>query len=72
VRPTWRARALLLRAGADPNATCSGWNGSGATTLEVLASSCDPADAGVQAELVDALCGAGAKVNGIDGDGAPL
>ena len=69
------ARALL-RAGADPNATCGDWaggcNGSGATTLELLVSSCHPADAGVQADLVEVLCRAGAKVDGIDDDGAPL
>jgi Ankyrin repeat len=67
---------VLLRAGADPNATCGDWaggcNGSGATTLELLVSSAHPADAGVQAELVEVLCGAGAKVDGIDDDGAPL
>jgi hypothetical protein len=44
----------------------------GATTLELLVSSCHPADAGVQAELVEVLCDAGAKVDGIDDDGAPL
>jgi ankyrin repeat protein len=69
------ARALLRR-GADPNATCGDWaggcNGSGATTLELLVSSCHPANAGVQADLVEVLCDAGAKADGIDDDGAPL
>jgi hypothetical protein len=69
------ARALL-RAGADPDATCGDWaggcNGSGATTLELLVSSCHPADAGVQADLVEVLCRADARVDGIDDVGAPL
>jgi len=64
------ARALL-QAGADPDATCDCYGG-GATTLALLVSSVHPARAGVQVALVDALIDAGAAVNGIDDDGAPL
>ncbi len=64
------ARALLA-AGADPDATCSSY-GDSDTALTLLCSSVHPHIAGVQAELVTALCEAGARVDGIAGDGAPL
>jgi hypothetical protein len=38
----------------------------------LLLSSAPPAQAGVQADVVEALCRAGAKVDGPDDDGAPL
>jgi hypothetical protein len=65
------ARALLA-AGADPDAVADFYGGTCPTTLELLVSSCFPADAGVQAELVEVLCRGGARPNGIADDGAPL
>jgi hypothetical protein len=64
------ARALLA-AGAEPDATCEPY-GHPDTALTLLVSSCHPAEAGVQAELVDVLVRGGARVDGIDDDGAPL
>jgi ankyrin repeat protein len=64
---------LLIDRGADPDATCDSYGGgNGATTLCLLVSSAWPAAAGVQAALVEELCGRGARVNGIDDDGLPL
>ncbi|TDP96455.1 hypothetical protein EV186_104443 [Labedaea rhizosphaerae] len=64
---------LLLERGADSDATCESYGaGSGTTALCLLVSSVHPAVAGVQAALVEALCDAGARVDGIDDDGLPL
>src|SRR6266567_4009941 len=64
---------ILLRHGADPNATCDAYGGgSGMTPLTLLVSSCHPADAGVQADLVEEFCRGGANPNGLDEDGLPL
>jgi ankyrin repeat protein len=64
------ARALL-DAGADPNAGSRSY-GPEDMPLELLVSSCHPGEAGVQADLVEILCRAGAKVEGLRGDGSPL
>lgn len=64
------ARALLA-AGADPDATCESYRGDD-TALTLVCSSVHPHAAGVQADLVTALCDGGARVDGIAGDGAPL
>jgi ankyrin repeat protein len=50
---------ILLEAGADPNATAAMYDHQ-ATTLEMLVSSCHPAQAGVQVALVDTLIDFGA------------
>jgi hypothetical protein len=64
---------LLVERGADPDATCDSYGGgNGATTMCLLVSSVHPAEAGVQAALVEELCRSGARPNGIDDDGAPL
>ena len=61
------ARALL-KAGADPDATCNVYNGGGSTTpLCLLVSSGPPAVAGVQDALVEVLCKGGARPDGVDG-----
>jgi hypothetical protein len=62
---------ILLGAGADPNATCYVYGGK-STALTLLVTSDHPAAAGVQADLVEVLCGAGASPNGLDDDGGPL
>lgn len=64
------ARALL-DAGANPDAGSRSY-GPEDTPLEVLVSSCHPGEAGVQADLVEILCRAGANVEGARGDGSPL
>jgi hypothetical protein len=64
------ARALL-DAGAEPDAGSRSY-GPEDTTLELLVSSSHPGEAGVQADLVELLCRAGAKVEGLRGDGSPL
>jgi ankyrin repeat protein len=64
---------LLIERGAEPDATCDSYGGGSATTsLCLLVSSAGPAAAGVQAPLVEELCGSGARVDGIDEDGLPL
>jgi hypothetical protein len=64
---------LLVDRGADPDATCDSYGGgNGATTMCLLVSSVHPATAGVQAALVEELSRGGARVDGIDDDGAPL
>jgi hypothetical protein len=62
---------MLLRAGADPNATCDVYGGQ-STALTLLVTSDHPAAAGVQADLVEVICRAGASPNGLDDDGRPL
>ena len=61
---------ILLSAGSEPDATCDSYGGSTAMTL--LVTSAHPAAAGVQADLVDALCKGGAMPDGIEDDGRPL
>jgi ankyrin repeat protein len=61
----------LLDAGAEPDAGSRSY-GPEDTTLELLVSSSHPGEAGVQADLVEILCRAGAKVEGLRGDGSPL
>lgn len=51
---------VLLAAGADPDARCKAY-GEEPTVLDLLVSSCHPADAGVQADLVEVLWRAGAR-----------
>jgi hypothetical protein len=64
---------LLLDRGAEPDAACDLYGGGPSmTTMCLLVSSCVPAEAGVQALLVEVLCRGGAAVNGPEDDGAPL
>lgn len=64
---------VLLRHGGDPDAVCDSYGGgSAATPLCLLVSSSHPADAGVQASLVEELCRGGANPDGRDEDGIPL
>jgi hypothetical protein len=62
---------ILLEAGAEPDAVAPIY-GTSDTTLCLAVSSVHPYLAGVQASLVDVLVDYGAKVDGVDGDGAPL
>jgi hypothetical protein len=62
---------LLLERGAEPDAICTVY-GEHDTTMGLLVSSSVPAAAGVQALLVEDLCAHGARVDGLDDDGAPL
>jgi ankyrin repeat protein len=63
----------LLDHGAEPDALCETYGGGRAQTpLCLLVSSVHPAKAGVQAALVEALCRAGARPDGLDDDGLPL
>jgi len=62
---------LLLERGAEPDAVCDAYSGRD-TTLGLLVSSAHPAAAGVQAALAEELCRGGARVDGLDDDGAPL
>ena len=62
---------ILLDAGAEPDATCDSYGGN-STAMTLLVSSAGPAAAGVQSDLVETLCGAGANPNGPDDDGMPL
>ncbi|MET0388255.1 MAG: hypothetical protein ABW321_19940 [Polyangiales bacterium] len=61
---------LLLDAGAEPDVRCDSYGGS--TALTLLVSSQHPAEAGVQAALVERLCQGGARPDGPDDDGMPL
>ncbi len=64
---------ILIAAGAEIDALADTYGGgSDQTTLCLLVSSCHPAEAGVQPKLVQVLCAAGAAVNGVENDGAPL
>jgi hypothetical protein len=63
----------LLERGAQPDALCATYGGGRQqTTLILLVSSAGPAAAGVQAALVEELCRAGARVDGLDDDDVPL
>jgi hypothetical protein len=64
---------LLLERGAEPDAACDLYGGGlSMTTMCLLVSSCVPAEANVQAPLVEVLCRGGAAVDGPEDDGAPL
>jgi ankyrin repeat protein len=64
---------LLLDRGAEVDATGRFYGGGvGATTLGLVVTSGFPSEAGVQGDLVDVLCRAGADPDGPDGDGSPL
>jgi ankyrin repeat protein len=64
--------AILLAAGASVDAPCDAYEGRWATTMDLLVSSDHPTEAAVAGRLVDVLCSAGAKVDGVRGDGSPL
>lgn len=64
---------ILLGAGAEVDALAETYGGGpNQTTLILMITSAHPAQAGLQAELVETLCKAGAAVNGIDDSGEPL
>ncbi len=64
---------ILLNAGAEVDSLAETYGGGSAQTpLMLLVSSAHPAQAGVQADLVETFCKAGAAVNGLDDNGAPL
>lgn len=64
---------ILIEAGAEVDALAETYGGgTNQTTLCLLVSSIHPAVAGVQPALVRVLCKAGAAVNGVEDDGAPL
>ena len=53
---------LLLERGAEVDALCETYGGGrNQTTMCLLVSSCVPAEAGVQAALVDELCRVGRR-----------
>jgi hypothetical protein len=62
---------LLLRGGAEVDATAEMYGGN-ATTLGLLVSSVHPARAGLQSALAETLLDFGAAIEGIDDDGLPL
>jgi hypothetical protein len=66
---------VLFAAGADAviDRPAGFYGGGGsASALVGLVTSGHPHEAGVQADLVRVFCAAGARVDGIDGDGLPL
>ncbi len=64
---------ILLESGAEVDAISDSYRVNNQDTpLCLLVSSAHPHEAGVQSALVDVLCEAGARVDGLDGDGAPL
>ena len=64
---------ILIEAGAEVDALAETYGGgTNQTTLCLLVSSIHPAAAGVQPALVQVLCAAGAAVDGVADDGAPL
>lgn len=63
---------LLLERGADPDATGAHGGGPRGTPLISLVTSHWPARAGLQPALVDEFARAGAAVNGVEDDAAPL
>ena len=64
---------ILIEAGAEVDALADTYGGgTNQTTLCLLVSSCHPAEAGLQPALAQVLCDAGAAVNGVADDGAPL
>jgi hypothetical protein len=65
------AARMLLDAGAEPDATCESYRGDD-TAMTLLCSSSHPAEARMQAGLVETLVAGGAAVDGPNGDSAPL
>ena len=63
---------MLLVAGAEPDALCDAYDGKCLTTLDLLASSDHPNEAGVAGRLTVVLCSHGAAVDGVEGNGSPL
>jgi hypothetical protein len=64
---------VLLDSGAEVDATADTYGGGTyQTTMNLLVSSCHPANAGVQTGLVETLVEYGAAINGLDDDGSPL
>ena len=64
---------LLLEAGADVDAVANTYGGGKAqTTMNLLVSSTHPADAGLQAALVETLLDFGAAIDGLEDDSSPL
>jgi ankyrin repeat protein len=64
---------ILLNAGAEVDGLAETYGGGSAqTTLCLLVSSTHPAEAGVQAALVETLLDFGAAINGVEDDGLPL
>ncbi len=62
---------LLLEAGAEVDALC-GPGDSGDTPMLALVTSVHPHHMGVATELIEIFVVAGSKVNGVNGDGAPV
>jgi len=64
---------LLLEAGGEVDAVAETYGGGSAqTTMNLLVSSCHPAEAGLQSALAEVLLDFGAAANGLDDDGSPL
>ena len=64
---------LLLHAGSEVDALAETYGGGpGQTTMNLLVSSMHPAQAGLQAALVETLLDFGAAINGLDDRGSPL
>ena len=64
---------LLIEVGAEVDALAETYGGGkNQTSLNLLLTSAHPARAGLQADLVRTLCSAGAAVNGLEDNGAPL
>jgi Ankyrin repeats (many copies) len=63
---------MLLVAGAEPDALCDAYDGKCPTTLNLLASSDHPNEAGVAGRLTVVLCCHGAAVDGVERTGSPL
>lgn len=62
---------ILLTAGAEADATCDSYAPNN-TAMNLLCSSCHPADAGIQEQLVEALVAGGAHPDGPTQDSDPL
>jgi ankyrin repeat protein len=62
---------IVLQAGAEVDALADMYGGHW-TTMNLLVSSCHPAQAGVQIALVDTLLDFGAAIEGHDSGGSPL
>ena len=64
---------FLLEAGAEVDALANTYGGGKyQTTMNLLVSSTHPAEAGLQAVLVEILLDFGAAINGLEDDGSPL
>lgn len=68
-----RVAETLLKAGAEVDALAETYGGGAEqTTLNLVVSSCHPAEAGVQEALVETLLDFGAAINGVEDNGSPL